>query len=361
MENKRIIAALSGGVDSSVAAAIYVDKGYEVIGVTLKMKTCDDTREKTKSCCGIDDNIQAKLVAEKLGIKHYFLDVRKEFKEKILNYAWNEYSSARTPNPCVWCNFYLKFGSLIDFADEIGAIGVITGHYAILDRTSTNSENVKIYKGKDDLKNQTYFLSALTQKQLNRSYMPLGELTKKEVRIMAEKLSLPNAEKEESQDSCFGYKGESFAETLARVSNSKFNKGKFIDANNKILGEHTGFEKFTIGQRKGLGIALGAPAYVSNISLETHNITLTTDKKALLSSGFIATKMNWLDFPSDSAICQVQTRYRQEPTEARVEKIDKSSAKITFLQPVLSVTPGQAAAFYNGSQLIAGGWIEIII
>jgi len=361
MKNKRIIAALSGGVDSSVAAAIYVDKGYEVIGVTLKMKTCDDTREKTKSCCGIDDNIQARLVAEKLGIKHYFLDVRKEFKEKILDYAWSEYSTARTPNPCVWCNFYLKFGSLLDFADEVGAIGVITGHYAILDRTDTNSENVKIYKGKDDLKNQTYFLSALTQEQLNRSYMPLGEFTKKEVRAMAEKLSLPNAEKEESQDSCFGYKGESFPETLARVSNSKFHKGKFIDLNNKILGDHTGFEQFTIGQRKGLKIALGSPAYVSDISATTHDVTLTTDKKKLFATGFIANNVNWLDFPTDNLICKVQTRYRQEPTEANVKKINENSAKVVFLQPVLSVTPGQAAAFYNGNQLIAGGWIQSVI
>ena len=179
-EKQSVIAALSGGVDSSVAAAIYVEKGYNVIGVTLKMKSCDDSKEKTKACCGLDDNIQARLAAEKLDIPHYFLDVREQFKEKILQYAWDEYCIARTPNPCVLCNYYLKFGALMDFAKKLGAVGIVTGHYAILKRDK--EKNVKLFKGIDDNKNQTYFLSALTQEQLNLSYMPLGELTKVEVR-----------------------------------------------------------------------------------------------------------------------------------------------------------------------------------
>jgi len=357
MKNRiKIVAALSGGVDSAVAASTYVEKGYEVIGVTLKMKSCDDSKEKTKACCGLDDNIQARLVAEKLNIPHYFLDVRQDFKEKILKYAWKEYSVARTPNPCVLCNFYLKFGSLLDFATDIGAIGVITGHYAILERDETGS--VKLFKGKDDLKNQTYFLSALTQEQLNRSYMPLGDITKVEVRQIASQLGLPNAKKQESQDACFGYKGEAFAETLYRIFDSKSIPGDIITEDGKIVGRHKGINNYTIGQRKGLGIALGKPAYVFKIDKESNTVYVSTDSSLLLKSTFTAIDMNWLDSDEDIIECEVQTRYRQTPLPAIVEKITSTTASITLLQPARAITPGQALAVYRGSQLIAGGWID---
>ena len=358
MNKKKIVVGLSGGVDSSVAAHIYVEKGYEVIGVTLKMKSCDDSKEKTKACCGLDDNIQARLVAEKLGIRHYFLDVRLTFKEKIIDYAWQEYSRARTPNPCVWCNHYLKFGSMLDFAKELDAVGVITGHYAILKRNKNGK--VKIFKGIDDNKNQTYFLAALTQYQLNHSYMPLGDLKKTEVREIANNLDLPSAKKAESQDACFGYKGETFAQTLSRLNNSKLKPGNLVNGMNEIIGKHNGIQNYTIGQRKGLGVALGKPAYVTSINLEDNSVQISTDKDKLLCHKFKAINMNWLDFDHDKFECDVQTRYRQTPTKAIVYKKAKSTAEIEFLSPVRAVTPGQAVAIYNKDQLVAGGWIDKI-
>ncbi len=352
---KTLVAAMSGGVDSSVAASILINQGYKVIGVTLKMKNCDDSKEKTKSCCGIDDNIQVRLVAEKLGIPHYFLDVRPDFKEKILKYSMAEYACGRTPNPCVYCNFYLKFGALMKYAKEIGAEGIVTGHYAIINRDIP--DNARIFKGVDDTKNQTYFLCYLSQEQLNFSYMPLGKLTKKEVRQIAEKLNLPNAKKAESQDACFGYKGETFAQTLSRTFGFVPELGNIIDEKGKILGKHNGIHNFTLGQRKGLGVALGAPAFVVKIDPDTNEVTVSTDEQLLLTKTFTAINMNWLDFPYEKLQCEVQTRYRQSPQKALVYKKENSTALVELDEPLRAVTPGQALAIYNGNQLIAGGWI----
>lgn len=355
---KTFLAALSGGVDSSVAAAIFVKNGHKVIGATLKMKNCDDTREKTKACCGLDDNIQARLAADKLGIPHYFVDGRKEFREKIIQYAMNEYAIARTPNPCVLCNFYLKFGALMSFAKEIGAEGIITGHYAIIRRNGTT--DAKIFKGVDDNKNQTYFLCGLTQEQINFSYFPLGELTKPEVRKLAEEFDLPNAKKEESQDACFGYKGETFAQTLSRTFNHPAKHGNIINENGKILAKHDGIENFTIGQRRGLGIALGIPAFVVSINPISGDVVVSSNPELLLVKTFTASKMNYLDFQTQTLECEVQTRYRQMPQKAVVSKLDNNRAKIELAEPLRAVTPGQALAIYNGDQLIAGGWIDYL-
>lgn len=353
---KIFVAALSGGVDSSVAAAIFVKNGHKVIGATLKMKNCDDTKEKTKACCGLDDNIQARLAADKLGIPHYFVDARKEFKEKILQYAINEYAVARTPNPCVLCNFYLKFGTLMNFAKEIGAEGIITGHYAIIKRDF--GADARLFKGVDDNKNQTYFLCGLTQEQINFSYMPLGDLTKGEVRKLAEEFALPNAKKEESQDACFGYKGETFAQTLSRTFNHAPKCGNIIDEKGKTLAQHRGIEDFTIGQRRGLGIALGSPAFVVGINAVTGDVAVSSNPELLLLKTFTASKMNYLNFPNQILECEVQTRYRQNPQKAVAYKLDDNRVKIELAEPIRAVTPGQALAIYTGDELIAGGWID---
>ena len=353
---KTLIAAMSGGVDSSVAAAIFLERGYQVVGVTLKMKTCDDSREKTKSCCGLDDNIQARQVAEKLGITHRFISVREDFADKILKYALDEYQAGRTPNPCVLCNYHLKFGPILErFAEEIGASGIITGHYAIINRD--NPEKARLFKDRDNEKDQTYFLSALTQKQLNFCHMPLGEMNKPDVREMAARLGLPNAGKQESQDACFGYRGETFAMTLCRHFNAKPHKGIFVDENGTVLGDHQGIEFFTIGQRKKLGIALGKPAYVTNIDASTGRITVSTDPDRLLCESFSAHSMNWLDFEQDSLECEVQTRYRQ-PLQAATVYRQGDRALIKLHSPLPAVTPGQRLAIYKDCQLLGGGWIE---
>lgn len=358
-KTKTFVAAMSGGVDSSVATSIFVNLGHKVIGVTLKMKNSNNAKKKKDTINEIDDNIQVKLVAEKLGIPHYFLDVRHEFEEKVLKYSMNEYACGRTPNPCVYCNFYLKFGALMNYAKEIGAEGIITGHYAIINRNI--QDKARVFKGIDDTKNQTYFLCYLTQEQLNFSYMPLGELTKKEVRQMAEKLNLPNAKKAESQDACFGHEGETFSQTLSKTFGYVQKPGNIIDEKGKIVGKHNGIHNFTLGQRKGLGIALGAPAFVVKINPSTNEVMISTDEKLLLTKNFTATNMNWLDFPYEQFECEVQTRYRQIPQKAVVYKKENSTALIKLSEPLRAVTPGQALAVYNGNQLIAGGWIDKLL
>lgn len=352
----KLIAAMSGGVDSSVAAAHYVKLGYEVIGVTLKMKACDDTKEKTKSCCGVDDNIQARLVASKLGISHYFLDVRPEFKEKVLSYTWNEYAIARTPNPCVRCNHFLKFGALLEYADKVGADGVITGHYANLERGEDG--NNRLIRGKDDIKNQTYFLCMLTQDQLNRSYMPLGQYSKPEVREMARELGLTNAEKQESQDACFGYKGETFATTLSRYFDQTMPEGDIITEDGKVVGHHKGIHHFTIGQRKGHGVALGKPAYVVKIDAETNTVEVSTDSSLLMETKLEGIKMNWLQVPGNEFRCKAQIRYNQRPMDATVIRVGDTQAIIEFDEPVRAITSGQALTLYDNDVVLAGGWIK---
>lgn len=356
-KKKKIIAAISGGVDSSVAAAIFVEKGYEVIGVTLKMKSCDENVEKAKSCCGIDDNMQARAAAALLGIPHYFLDVRGDFEEKVLRKAWDEYSSARTPNPCALCNRYLKFGKLIEYAKSIGAEGVITGHYS---RISAENGRPTLRRGMDSAKDQSYFLFALTSEQLAMSYMPLGTMTKPEVREYARKINLPNAEKLESQDACFGIKDESFPETLRKLFKSVPVKGYFVDDAGKVLGRHDGLHQFTIGQRKGLGIAMGKPAYISNIDFKTGDITLSIDEQKLLSDSCVVSGINWQQPPpADEFCCDVQIRYRSKPTRATVSKVPGGdSFHVKFDAPQRAVTPGQAAVFYDSDLLLGGGWIE---
>lgn len=345
---KTFVAAMSGGVDSSVAASIFAKKGHSVIGVTLQMK--DNTNP--------DDDSRTKLVAEKLKIPHHFLDVRSEFREKIMRYAMKEYACGRTPNPCVNCNFYIKFGILMEYAKKIGAEGIITGHYAIINRDSF--EKARIFKGIDDTKNQTYFLCYLTQEQLNFSYMPLGEITKKEVRVIAEKLGLPNAKKAESQDVCFNYEGKTFPQTLSEIFGHISKPGNIINEKGEILGKHNGIHNFTLGQRKGLGVALGSPAFVVKINQVTNEVTISTDEILLLTKTFTANAMNWLDFPYEQFECKVQTRYRQTPQKAIVYKKDDLTAFVELAEPLRAVTPGQALAVYNENQLIAGGWIETL-
>lgn len=351
----KLIAAMSGGVDSSVAAAHYVKLGYEVIGITLKLKSCDDTKEKVKSCCGVDDNIQARMAAKKLGIKHYFLDVREQFKEKILDYTWDEYTNGRTPNPCARCNYFLKFGALLDYADKVGADGVITGHYAVLERGEDG--NTRLIRGDDDKKNQTYFLCLLEQEHLNRSYMPLGKLTKPEVREMAREFGLANADKTESQDACFGYKGETFTTTLSRRYDNVPPAGDIITEDGKVVGKHNGIHHFTIGQRKGHGVALGKPAYVIKIEKETNQVIVSTDSSRLMKTTLEAKGINWLQIPGDEFECTAQIRYNQKPMTAKVTRVGDTQANVEFYEEVRAITSGQTITMYEGGMVLAGGWI----
>ena len=354
---KKLVVAISGGVDSSVAAAMAIEQGCELIAVTLKMRSCDNLPDKRKSCCGIEDDMYARGAAEKLGIPHYFLNVKEQFEEKVLKAAWQEYSLGRTPNPCALCNRYLKFGALLEYALKIGTDGIITGHYSKIERTESG---VSLHRGVDPEKDQSYFLFGLTPEQLGKSFMPLGAFTKREVRERARSYGLPNAEKTESQDACFGFRDETFAQTLCSLFRGNPGKGLFKDKAGNIIGEHGGVHLFTIGQRKGLGIALGAPAYVVGICADSGDVIVSKDENDLLSDRLTASGLNWqlADYANRKFSCLAQIRYRSKAVNAEVTPLPEGRVEVKFERALRAITPGQAVVFYEKDCIIGGGWIE---
>jgi tRNA-specific 2-thiouridylase len=355
---KRLVAAMSGGVDSSVAAYIMKEAGIEVVGITLRLRACaDESGETRKACCGAEDAIHARSSAAKIGVPHYFLDYQEDFRHIVLSRAWDEYSKGRTPNPCVLCNRYLKFGRLLDYAREIEADGIITGHYARV--LTDEAGEAGLYRGLDPLKDQSYFLFDLARENLSRSWFPLGPLRKSETREIARTLGLANAEKRESQDACFGVPGESFPETLRRVLGADVRPGTFIDESGKVLGRHDGVHAYTIGQRRGLGISLGIRGYVSAIRPETAEVIISTDEETLMRNSLTAEDINWLDLSrKDTAFSgSVQVRFAQKPQTAVLSPLPGGKVRIAFHKPVRAVTPGQAAVMYVGDRVVCGGWI----
>jgi tRNA-uridine 2-sulfurtransferase len=354
----RVVVAMSGGVDSSVAAALLIEDGCEVIGVTLQLQSCEDETPGS-SCCSAAGPTQARAAAGVLGIPHYFLDCRQQFHDVVLHYSWTEYSRGRTPNPCVICNERIKFGILLETAKSLGAATKIaTGHYVRLENAPGGVTLLK--RGLDQGKDQSYFLFSLDDRQRAAALFPVGQFTKNEVREKARSLGLQNADREESQDACFAAKGEAYAEVLRQHFQDQARSGEVVDGNGKVLGSHQGFHQFTVGQRRGLGIALGQKAWVKSIDPQTARVILTLDKSELLSKGLIATGVRW-HYPfsiSDSIACSVQVRYRHVAVPAELEHLGAESVRVTFNQPVRAVTPGQAAVFYDGDRLLGGGWIE---
>ena len=348
---------MSGGVDSSVAAALCVEAGYEVHGVTLRLKPEIPGCSSYGNCGGLDDESSAKQAADKIGISHEVIDLRSEFTELVLRPCWLEYSHARTPNPCALCNRFVKFGKILEYAKHIGASGMITGHY--VKKICLPDGQTVLERGADPVKDQTYFLFSLTREELNASFFPLGEMTKTEVKAKAAALGFHAAKKPESQDACFSSPGECFAETLKNFFEASSKSGNFVDKSGKILGRHNGIHNFTIGQRKGLGIALGKPAYVSNIDEKTGNVTLCVDEAELLCSEAI---VNDVIFHVDGYEmrefdCLVQVRYRSAAVRAHVVPLGNSSVKVLFESPRRAVTPGQAAVFYDERIMLGGGWL----
>jgi tRNA-specific 2-thiouridylase len=355
---KRLVAAMSGGVDSSVAAFLMKEAGIEVIGVTLRLRACaDEPGETRKACCGAEDAIHARSSAAKIGVSHYFLDYQEDFQRLVLSRAWNEYSKGRTPNPCVLCNRYLKFGRLIDYARELDADGIITGHYARV--LADDAGGSGLYRGLDPMKDQSYFLFDIPGKNLAFCRFPLGPLRKTETREIARNLGLANAEKRESQDACFGVRGESFPETLRRVLKVDVRPGCFVDEAGRVLGRHGGVYAYTIGQRRGLGIALGSRGYVSAIRPETGEVVISTDEETLMRSSLVAEEINWLDSSrKDTAFSgSAQVRFAQKPQAAVLSPLPGGRVRITFHKPVRAITPGQAVVMYVGDRLVCGGWI----
>ena len=347
-QGKKIVVAMSGGVDSSVAAALLVEQGYDVQGVSLRMW---EENQGPRVC---SDHRGAKEVAEVLGISHTLLDLRAQFIETVVKPFAKDYLHGRTPNPCVACNRDFKLGTLLKWAREQGADHVATGHYARIARDDSGSR-VALFRGVDRRKDQSYFLFALSRDRLAHTLFPLGEMHKTEVREQARRLGLPAAERQESQDICFGdYK----ALVASYARKSEVNGGDVVDRSGKVLGRHGGIHGVTVGQRRRLGISAAEPLYVVEIEDETKRVVVGK-KNELASHGLIARSVNWLEAPVTGEVeAEVQIRYRAPAVACVIRQGDDRACEVRFKEPVTAVTPGQAAVFYRGEQLIGGGGIE---
>jgi len=353
---ERIAIAMSGGVDSSVAAAFLQQAGHTLIGVTLKMQECHDAHD-SRSSCGVDGITRAREVAGSLGFPHHVLDCEKEFERLVLAPAWQEYAAGRTPSPCLWCNERVKFGLLLDWASRLGILRVATGHYARLARDEEG--RLALLRGSDTDKDQSYFLAGLSLDQLERATFPVGHLCKPEVRALARSLGLPSAETPESQDACVVAPGESLAEMLRRRFRAPAHAGHIVDENGQVVGEHDGIHLFTIGQRKGLPAGATARRWVTRISADTGQVTVSSRVDALGSTAFVAKQPNWLGggLPQTPRPCSVQVRYRHRSEPASVVADANGDIEVTLEHPIKAVTPGQAAVFYDRDRVLGRGWI----
>lgn len=352
----RILAAMSGGVDSAVAAALLVEQGHEVIGMTMQLWDYGLRRSAHAGrCCASEDIEDARRVAHHLGIPFYAINFQKEFREQVVQPFIDDYISGRTPIPCVNCNSGLKFHELVRVANRLGATHVATGHYARLHQDPLTGRT-GIWKAQDLLKDQSYFLFNLTQEQLSRAMFPLGELTKTEVRQLARKLCLPVAEKPESQELCF-LQGEAPGAFIQRQIPNLSLGGAMTDTSGNRIGEHPGIQHFTIGQRRGLGIAAGEPRYVVGIDVENRSVRIGTNDE-LLSSGMEVDRLNWvsIDPPQQKLQGSVRIRYKHEESPATILP-NGTFCTVEFAEKQRAITPGQAAVFYDGPKLLGGGWI----
>ena len=343
----KVMVAFSGGVDSSVAVHLCKEAGLQVQAVYL-------------SLLGKENIPYEKLrrAAEKLSVPLEILEYSSLFEEKIIRYCWEEYASARTPNPCAKCNPLFKFGILTDYAKEKGCSALVTGHYARIIRKEKCAE---LHKGVFSPKDQSYFLFGLTQEQLQMSIFPLGDMSKEDVKNIAFSLGLESAGAKESQDICFAPADSAlFGESLRERFGGEAKCGCFLSPAGKVLGKHAGLHRYTIGQRKGTGVALGVPAYVTKLDGASGNIILSTDEKDLFSKEAFALAPSWLtekDERKKSFSCEVKIRYRSKAVAAEVCLLDDEKIKITFAEPQRAVTPGQAAVFYDGDRVLGGAFL----
>jgi len=351
----RVVLGMSGGVDSSAAAALLLEQGYDVVGITLKLWPQDCVNRAEDKCCGPQAVMDARSVAHKLDIPYYLIDEAEDFQKQVINYFAEEYKAGRTPNPCVMCNEKLKFGTLINRARQLGAEFIATGHFARVEKSADGRMLLK--RGRDARKDQSYFLFSLRQEQLARSIFPLGELTKSDTRSVARQNELKTADKEESMEICF-VPDKDYGKFLQQAKLVEKHRGEIVNLQGRVLGQHEGIEFYTIGQRKGLGIWSPNPLYVIELDA-ANNRVVVGDESALDRDEFAVERCNWIPFetPPESMEVTAKIRYNHPGTPATVRPQANGGAKVKLHVPQRAITPGQACVFYQEDLVVGGGWI----
>ena len=351
----KILIAMSGGVDSSVAAKLLCDAGNECIGCTMKLfDNCDAGLSRSRTCCSLDDIEDARSVAFSLGMRYYVFNFKDDFREKVIKKFASAYLAGQTPNPCIDCNRYMKFDKLYERARLLGCDKIATGHYA---RIEFDGEKYMLKKARDESKDQSYVLYMLTHEQLAHTLFPLGELIKSETRAIAEASKLTNAQKPDSQDICFVPDGD-YAAAIERLTGKTSAPGNFIDTDGNVLGTHRGITHYTIGQHRGVGLALPERRYVCKIDAGSGTVTLGSGTE-LYSREVLVRDFNWIsgEAPSGPIRCSAKIRYRQPEQAANVEPLSENEALIRFDTPQRAVTPGQSAVLYDDGTVLGGGII----
>ena len=372
----RVVCGMSGGVDSSATAALLLEQGYDVVGITLKLWPQDCVNRAEDKCCGPQAVTDARSVCHKLGIPYYLIDEAADFQKHVIQYFADEYKAGRTPNPCVMCNQNLKFGRLIDRADQLGAEFIATGHFARVERLDLNNEGTKkpspsllgsfvvnspsryvLKRGRDLRKDQSYFLFSLRQDQLARALFPLGEKTKSDTREVARHCNLKTADKEESMEICF-VPDNNYGGFLQQANLVQKHRGEIVDVRGQVLGQHDGIEFYTIGQRKGLGLSTPRPLYVIELDADNNRVVVGDDS-LLDRDEFTVERCNWIPFaaPPASFEATAKIRYNHPGTPATITPLADGKAKVKLHTPQRAITPGQAAVFYQDDLVVGGGWI----
>jgi tRNA-specific 2-thiouridylase len=353
----RVVVGMSGGVDSSATAALLLEQGYDVVGITLKLWPQDCVSRAEDKCCGPQAVMDARAVCHKLGIPYYLIDEASEFQTHVIQYFADEYKAGRTPNPCVMCNQNLKFGRLLQRANQLGAKFIATGHFARTD-TDPASGRTLLKRGRDLRKDQSYFLFSLRQDQLSRAMFPLGDKTKNDTRAVARHCQLKTADKEESMEICF-VPDNDYGKFLRQAKLVEGHRGEVVDTSGRVLGYHDGVEFFTVGQRKGLGIASSKPLYVLELDPAANRVIVGDDATALERDEFTVDRCNWIAFKEPPSVFEamVKIRYNHPGSKATVKPLSADRAMVKLHAAQRAVTPGQAAVFYQDDLVLGGGWI----